>query len=48
MCAENFKETNRDRCIRQMLIFSPTYKGGNPTKDEIQQIKKLLSQKQEN
>lgn len=47
MSAESLKETNLERCIRQMLIFSPKYKGEYPTKDEIQQFAKLLEQKQE-
>lgn len=48
MGTETFKETNLERCIRQMMIFSPKYKGEHPTKDEIQQFTKLLNQKQEN
>lgn len=39
--------TNLERCIRQMMIFSPKYNGESPTKDEIQQFTKLLNQKQE-
>lgn len=46
--AQTLKETNLERCIRQMLIFSPKYKGEYPTKDEIQQFVKLLNKQQEN
>lgn len=45
MSATTFNETNLERCIRQMLIFSPKYKGEYPTKDEVQQFVKLLNHK---
>lgn len=48
MIKTTFKETNRERCIRQMLIFSSKYKGEYPTKDKIQQFTELLNKKQEN
>lgn len=45
MSGTTFKETNIERALRQVMIFSPKYKGVYPTKDEIQQFAKLLNQK---